>query len=230
MTGDFDSRLRKFFLWAQSKPTPISPFWSKQLEGLSRDWWVDQSRSMGISGIDNGPRTQREHDRMMDAISPLLPCNVLEIGGGFGELCRRVMASSMDTFYVLVDLPEQCVAQARHLYRSLPWASVGLGHDEGVFDVVIVPGWDLPNVGMCEFDLVINTRSFMEMDAQCLAFYFREIHRLLRPGGHFYSVNRDKTTKIRDYPFDDKWETVWSKPWQIEAVQGMRETLYRRLG
>jgi hypothetical protein len=54
----------------------------------------------------------------------------------------------------------------------------------------------------------------MEMDLGTVGFYLRHIQERLVEGGVFYCLNRyEKKTRLKDYPFDEKWRVAYSEPW-----------------
>lgn len=79
-----------------------------------------------------------------------------------------------------------------------------------------MPDWLAHQLAPESVNLVINTRSMMEMNRETIAKYFREIHLFLKPGGFFYNVNRySKDTvgepiRFRDYPYDERWSVELS--------------------
>ena len=91
---------------------------------------------------------------------------------------------------------------------------LGLRQDQAIGDFLIVPNNKAKDLSHFKFDLVINSRSFMEMDQREIANYFDLIQKTLQPGGLFFNCNRlwknagDKPTQISKYPYDDKWNLV----------------------
>ncbi len=82
------------------------------------------------------------------------------------------------------------------------------------FDFLVLPGQLFERIRPFSFEGVINTRSMMEMDPSTVAFYLRQIQERLAPGGVFYCLNRyEKKTRLKDYPFDEKWRVALSEPW-----------------
>ena len=80
------------------------------------------------------------------------------------------------------------------------------------FDFIILPGYLIDKIENSLIDVVINTRSFMEMNINTINFYFSHIHRMIIEDGIFYCVNRYKkktsgdTVKFKRLPFDRKWK------------------------
>ena len=83
------------------------------------------------------------------------------------------------------------------------------------------------------FEPFINTRSFMEMNIETVAFYFSNIHRTINKTGIFYCVNRytKKTSgdviKFKNFPFDEKWSFEISRKSFSQPL--IHEALLRRL-
>ena len=96
---------------------------------------------------------------------------------------------------------------ARELQESYPHKPLGA-------DFLVLPGQLIERLPRGSFGLVINTRSMMEMDLPTVSFYIGHIQDKLRPGGSFYCVNRyEKKTRLKAYPFDEKWYVSHSAPW-----------------
>lgn len=164
---------------------------------------------------------------------------LVEIGAGFGGLARKLKRLFPKSHVLLFDLPEVNAVQTYYLARAFPnsqivdytefQASAGtiLGA-EGI-DLAVLPGWCIEAVRPGSVDAIINTRSMAEMSWQTITYYFDQIHRIAREGAIFYCVNRyTKSTvgqpiRLREYPFDDRWMTlisrpVWDEPWIHELA------------
>ena len=70
----------------------------------------------------------------------------------------------------------------------------------GNADFVILPGWHMTELSTESIDLVVNTRSMMEMNASVVDYYMEEINRVTRTGGYCFCVNRYK-----------KYKSAWGK-------------------
>jgi len=82
------------------------------------------------------------------------------------------------------------------------------------FDFLVLPGQLFERLIPFSFDAVINTRSMMEMDLATVGFYIRQIEDKLAENGIFYCLNRyAKKTRLKDYPFDERWRVLYSEPW-----------------
>lgn len=149
---------------------------------------------------------------------------VVDIGGGYGGLARLIKLFRPHVRVVLVDLPEVNAIQTYFLSRAFPGGSVlGLSDVETLeaidarevgADFLVLPGPLLEKLLPRSFELVINTRSMMEMDLQTVSFYLGQIQTKLPANGVFYTVNRyEKKTRLKDYPFDDRWFVSLSESW-----------------
>ena len=125
---------------------------------------------------------------------------------------------------VLLDLPEVNAIQTYFLSTCFPEARVLTLRDvherESIdpralgADFLVLPGQLIERLPQGSFGLVINTRSMMEMDLPTVSFYIGHIQDKLPSGGSFYCVNRyEKKTRLKAYPFDDKWYVSHSAPW-----------------
>ena len=67
------------------------------------------------------------------------------------------------------------------------------------------------------YDFIINTRSFMEMNKKIINEYFTLIQNKINQGGYFLNVNRyykstvDEDIKFEEYPYDAFWNVEISK-------------------
>lgn len=186
---------------------------------------VGNPRVFEIDGI-RLTQSSLEYPYMLSHLEPHLEGVqvVVDIGGGYGGLARLVKLTRPRTKIVLLDLPEVNAIQTYFLSRAFPGASVkGLSDvarrevidpEELDFDFLILPGQLIERLRARSFGAVVNTRSMMEMDLVTVAFYLRWIQEKLAPEGFFYCLNRyEKKTRLKDYPFDEKWRVAFSEPW-----------------
>lgn len=173
----------------------------------------------------------------------LLPADdnpaIVEIGGGYGGLAGKLKKLWRNATILIFDLPEANAIQHWYLSELFPQATIATYEDvlaRGMAtvaaerpDFALLPGWCIEGLPERAADIVVNTRSFMEMNAETIAFYFRHLQRALRPGGLFYCVNRyskpvaGKPNRLKDYPFDARWYPVhsapaWDQPWVHELA------------
>jgi putative sugar O-methyltransferase len=149
---------------------------------------------------------------------------LVEIGGGYGGLARLVKLARPACRIVILDLPEINAIQTYYLARCFPSARI-LGLADVVdrdevdpaalgADFLLLPGQLIDRLAPSSFGAAVNTRSMMEMDLETVSFYLSHVQRRIRTGGVFYCVNRyEKKTRLRDYPFDDRWYVTVSEPW-----------------
>ena len=151
---------------------------------------------------------------------------VCEIGGGYGSFAQKIRARFGGKF-ILIDLPEANALSAYYLSKHFPNAKFLLAdeisgrvvtktHVEQC-DFIIIPPW-YTLAGDVSVDLFINTRSFMEMNIDVIGRYFALIQSRIAPGGFFFNLNRYQKhsvgypIKFSEYPYDEKWNVVLSKP------------------
>jgi SAM-dependent methyltransferase len=127
------------------------------------------------------------------AALPRTPCVVVELGGGYGSLARLWMQSRPGSTYVLLDLPEVLLVAAYFIVLTLPTARVAMMDDFtdiAAADVVLLPHSTIEALPDGVADLVINTGSLAEMDPDIVDNYLRQLARVTKRGGLFYTVNR----------------------------------------
>jgi len=171
------------------------------------------------------------------------PRYILEIGGGYGSLAAKLKKFYKDSKIILIDLPEANLLQTYYISSCFEKCNIFTYEDFKIkknnvlqkedfnnFDFVALPPWCIEKLGLNNsVDLVINTRSMMEMNMKTIKNYFDNIHKFLKSDGIFYNVNKyEKTTsgdiiKISNYPYDDNWEVLssfpsWSQPNLHEIV------------
>jgi len=173
---------------------------------------------------------------------------ICEIGGGFGSLAR-IIINNYETKYILMDLPEANLLSTFYLKEHFPKKKFYLYNNYledpllknlDNFDIFILPPW-------CEFeksikiDCFINTRSMMEMSKNVIKKYFDLIHAHISSNGFFLNINKykynlnvsDLSTSveenicIHEYPYDNNWDVVISKPaflqWHIHFLLTQRK-------
>lgn len=178
--------------------------------------------------IDGVPVTQSslEYTYMLTHLAPYLDevKTVVDIGGGYGGLARLIKLAHPDVKLVLLDLPEINTIQTYFLGTAFPNARVlGLRdvYRDDVIDprqidgdFLLLPGQLIDKLPRDSCEMAINTRSMMEMDLETVSFYVRHVQDKLASDGRFYCVNRyEKKTRLKDYPFDDRWYVSYSEPW-----------------
>ncbi len=153
--------------------------------------------------------------------------NILEIGAGYGNLAQKFIKNS-DCKYFIIDIPESLVIQ--HYYLKINHPECKLQKISSIKDsldlsndVFLIPCFFYEIVKELKFDLVINMRSFGEMNSVIIDQYFDLINNVLINDGFFYTVNRYVTyrgkniIKIKDYPFGSNWTQIISQPQWLQT-------------
>jgi putative sugar O-methyltransferase len=159
---------------------------------------------------------------------------ILEIGGGYGNLCQKLKKRYPKARYIMLDLPETLLVQNKYLSMANPdlkffdiTKNSNLSLEERIvnerFDVALVPGWMGDILKNIKFDLIINARSLGEMTEEAVEYYFDLVQARLKERGIFYCINRyafvksKHALKIRDFPFDDNWSFLISQPQWLQT-------------
>ena len=88
---------------------------------------------------------------------------------------------------------------------------------EYVLSITELPKVDTKAISDIKFDLIINTRSLMEMDKDIIKYYFDFIHNHVSNDGFFLNINRYRKKSVGypihfyEYPYDSSWNVVSSK-------------------
>lgn len=171
--------------------------------------------------------------RKIESVIPKLrDLTIWEIGGGYGALAQSIIKTSKSNIkYFFTDLPEANLQAAYFLKMHFPNLRVAIDSDfvGNEIPVSALKNYDVfivnPNIKFCEeikFDLVINTRSMMEMELNVIKNYFDRITRSIHENGVFFCVNRywkstvGQDIKLVDFPFDDQWLTLLSEPCHVQ--------------
>ena len=147
--------------------------------------------------------------------------NVYEIGGGYGSFGKKIIRR-FKCKYLSIDLPEDNLLSSFYLKEHFKESNF-IGNNElknnsielKTFeknDIFIINPWN--KVENIKFDLIINTRSMMEMDKNIIGEYFDFIHNR-DEDGFFLNINRYRKVgypiHFFEYPYDDNWLVVKSK-------------------
>jgi putative sugar O-methyltransferase len=152
------------------------------------------------------------------------PLRILEIGGGYGGLTSKLAKIFPNSFFVACDLPQSLIVTSYYLaqlhgVRTI--AQINESHsctvNEGyMFNLVVSSNKEA--LKSLTFDLIINTRSLMEMSKTECADWLSFINKHLKTGGVFYQANRYlKNTsgwanRIKDYKYGNNWSILLSRP------------------
>src|SRR3989344_642309 len=165
------------------------------------------------------------HDLVAHVFSQRDVKYMCESGGGYGSLAQKIR-SNIKCRYIMIDLPEANVLSSCYLSTHFPDMRFLLADEVAgnavnkeqidQYDFVIVPPWyEIKGVAI---DLFINTRSMMEMNMEAIKKYFDFIQGAVSPNGFFFNINRyykdsvGYPIKLSEYPYDEKWNVVLSKP------------------
>ena len=149
---------------------------------------------------------------------------ILEIGGGFGSLSRLIL-NNHNVKYFLVDLPEANLMSNYYLQSHFPEKKIfnysdykksKLKDNIDNFDIFILPPRILDKEDI-NYDFVINTHSFQEMNKKTIKEYFDFIQKKIKSDGYFLSNNRyvkdtvGEVIRFDEYPYDDFWSVEISE-------------------
>jgi len=140
---------------------------------------------------------------------------ILDIGCGFGGSARLLNTYVPNATQILLDLPETLFLTAYYLKYNFPNKKIGLLEDiyphlENLdeilpqYDFIIIPPFVLDHIKEKSIDLVVNASSLAFMSEEYLNYYLKESNRVLKEGGHFYSLNttQDSEWGIGSYNWD----------------------------
>ncbi len=150
--------------------------------------------------------------------------SVCEIGGGYGSFAQKII-KKFNCKYVSIDLPEGNFLASYYLKNHFDDLSI-VGNCElinnelnkSIFDkndIFILNPWN--KISDIKFDLIINTRSMMEMDKDIIKHYFNFIHKYIQDDGFFLNINRYRKKSVGypihfyEYPYDNLWNVMSSK-------------------
>lgn len=132
--------------------------------------------------------------------------NILEIGSGYGELCRQLIKySKLDiSKYHLVDLPKNLLFAEKYLTKifnnshNLETRISNFYNQKNKLSSIL---FHLPHEieSLEKYDLIINTYSFQEMDKETTLSYFKYISNHLKSNGYFFSINSPRKWDIKTY-------------------------------
>ena len=190
-----------------------------------RDRYVDNNRLIHVHWL-------YEVQEAFQCIPSLKKYNdsplICEIGGGYGSFAS-LLHEAFQSKLMLIDLPEANLISSCYLSEKYPSKRIytflnylGSGSTVSLQDIrdydffVLPPGCHFSRE--IEFSAFVNTRSMMEMNFSAISDYFDLIQARLSVGGLFLDINRYcKTTvgesiEIGGFPYDNKWETIISRP------------------
>jgi len=165
---------------------------------------------------------------------PKTSSRFLEIGGGTGNLVSVIKSHTNNSKFILVDLPST-LSNAYVFLKSifptetflLPNEITALDHNslelalsEVTFTFLTPDQINLIPNDYC--DLATNTFSFQEMTPQQISIYFNLIQRVIKDGGHFFTVNRVEKIPSNENPFSEFQNSVplrfYEYPWNVNNI------------
>jgi hypothetical protein len=163
--------------------------------------------------------------------------NILDIGGGYGELAYRLVNRSPSVRYVDVDLADTLYLAYGYLAPRLPDGAVSLGYDPNA-PISLVPESHVPP--FLRPDVVTNYRSWGEMCYADVARYFGLIGEwapryVVHENSMYHSDDPDASVflhpelMIYDYPPLPGYTVVLSAPsdWSAGGGRYVRQVLRR---
>lgn len=150
--------------------------------------------------------------------------NVLEIGAGYGNLAK-ILLQDNKLKYFMVDLPENLLLQIYYLNQNYPELKIYLNKGEKIhirelqnYDLFFFTPDQINNIdNSVNFDLVINTSSFMEMEKKSINEYFKFIQSRINIEGYLFNINRyfkdtvNQKIRFYEYPYDFFWNEIYSE-------------------
>lgn len=135
--------------------------------------------------------------QVMNLVTDIKNPVVVEIGGGFGGIGYYLFKMGFEGTYIDLDLPETLVLAIYFLSRSFPKSRVTtrVGSDNILASelqpgsLVLGPNYMLPKLPDQCADVVVNTRSFSEMERDTLQEYMRQIDRIGKRYLHHDNAN-----------------------------------------
>jgi putative sugar O-methyltransferase len=150
--------------------------------------------------------------------------NLLEIGSGFGGLVVNLLRlnTKLSKIY-LIDLPVNLILAWFYIDRAckdygldvrlklMPNESVTEHSETCIYFVPIDLSSQIPKV-----NVVVNTRSFMEMKLETINEYFNLIQEKIQKDGIFFNINRfskkssEERILLKNFPYDLYWQVLQS--------------------
>ncbi|WP_192243584.1 putative sugar O-methyltransferase [Mesorhizobium silamurunense] len=177
------------------------------------------------------------------SVEPVATGTICELGGGYGRTAFVIASLRPTVRYIMVDIPPalgvaqeylcQVFADRKH-FRFRPFGNFETVRDEFEASALafLLPH-QLKLLPDSTVDLFVNISSLHEMRLDQIECYLSEIHRLVRPQGHFY-LKAWQVSKIpfegivireSDYPLE-RWDRVYRRLPKVQA--SFFETLLRK--
>jgi len=132
---------------------------------------------------------------------------IVDIGSGYGGLDRLLSYYIPHSTFILVDLPETLLLTSYYIKYNFPHKKIALLEDIvdrldnfdnliEEYDFIIVPPSFVEKIPNDAVDLVMNSASLGFMQKDYVKYYLSNIYRMLRPLGHFYSLNKEYNDQL----------------------------------
>lgn len=214
-----------------------------QIQSILNKLGIDRMKMVELERIGIGPNKEEN-------VKEIASYNILEIGGGYGNLAYKIIKNFRNVKYIIVDLPEVLDIQEYYLENAFKYYNeifpkqkkyfkiIKVSEKDNIsnlenlnYDVLLVPFNKYKELSLT-FNLAINMRSLGEMPKDVMNDYINWIQNNIQMDGLFYLVNRYVFTKsvdgnkLRDYNFDDNWEVLISQPQWLQSH--LHEFMLRR--
>lgn len=156
--------------------------------------------------------------------------NILEIGGGYGNLARIMRLFNPKIMYVIVDLLDSLYCSYVFLRTHFPDARILFvtrpNEVMDGYDFVFVPTEFFSELKGRDFDLVVNTCSLGEMNQSAVDRYMQFINYSAR---YFYSVNRFGPPDPYTTPDQANTSIILNSDWDILVWDAFGETGFSQI-
>jgi ubiquinone/menaquinone biosynthesis C-methylase UbiE len=135
----------------------------------NENWWVMDGHEWSKSF---GTTENLWNNEIFEKIKEFRGKKILEIAPGFGRITQflSILAGEL----IVVDLNPRCIEKTREKLKN------------HVLAYFVNDGKSIPKVRDNSQDLVFSFDSFVHMHANVTEEYIKEIHRVLKPGGHSF--------------------------------------------
>jgi len=175
--------------------------------GLGTIDWQDWLRRWDAQQEGYVPEREARFTAMFDAVAELLPASfvAVDLGCGPGAVSQRLLTRFSRARAVAVDIDPVMVALGRGavgtLEGRLRWVEADLASPDL-----------LDAIGETQVDVVLSTTALHWLPLEALTRLYRDLGRLLRPGGLF--INGDNLAYSQDLPtFDRLSDRVLEGQW-----------------
>jgi SAM-dependent methyltransferase len=168
----------------------------------------------------------------MQILRPYPATTYLEIGPGTGYLAALVR-EAWGARITVIDLPEILPLGFLYLHTRFPHASFALPGEPGPADFTFFTSGEA--VPADSVDLAVNTASFGEMTPETVAAYFGVLRRVIKPGGLFFTVNREekvmdgRPVRFAEYPWSPRDVDLSSGPSEMHRLVQAQNRMLMRL-